>query len=448
MQRTSTDLENQNSMKASYYNHIIYKDDASYWFNALTLSCFKTTLHIGKLLEKMLYTKPSLLQTTNAQLYDKLLSKGFIIDDGINEKDIVLEANAKKVEDKNYLLVIMPTLNCNFKCWYCIQNHVQSKMSIDTMQRLKRHIDYMIDVEKINSLHIEWFGGEPFMYLDDIVKPLSLYAISKCEASSIPFINTATTNAYYLTPDRIRLLEQLQLSYFQITIDGIKEKHDKVKFQEGCISAFDHVLNNINQMLSKTSSISVLLRFNYTHNNLDLTIIDQLNNRICDFNRNRVIIHLKKVWQEEPDKARNSFIQQLSLAFIKAGYRMNDFEFVKDFVPCYVSRRYYNSICYNGQVFKCSVNTDMNEGRCHGILNKDGTITLREDMEAICFRKNFLFDKCIDCKFLPVCMGQCPKFNSIPDAKFFCKMRATNDGELSELIINYIEREYAQHNNI
>ncbi len=422
-------------MKSSYYNHIIYEANTAYWFNALTLSCFKTTRHIGSLLEKTISNNPDVLQKINVGLYDKLLTKGFIVNDDVNERAIILEANERKVLDKNYLLVIMPTLNCNFRCWYCIQNHIASKMSDDIMQRLKNHIDYMIEVEKITSLHIEWFGGEPFMYLDEVVKPLSLYAISKCKDANIPFVNTATTNAYYLTPDRAMLLEQLKFSYFQITIDGIKDKHDKVKFQKGCSSAFDFVLNNINEMLLKISSVSVMLRFNYIHDNLDLSIIKELNDRINVENRKRVLIHIRKVWQEKVDKSRNPFIQQLSLAFIKAGYMVNDFEFVKDFVPCYVSRRYYNSICYNGQVFKCSVNTDMNEGKYHGLLNEDGTITLREDMENICFRKNYMLDICIDCKFLPICMGQCPKFNSLPDAKFFCKMQAVNDGELSELII-------------
>ena len=79
------------------------------------------------------------------------------------------------INRKNAFLVILPTLNCNYNCWYCIQDHVVSKMSDYTKDAILRHVDYMINVEKIESLQLNWFGDEPFMYFRNTSAPLSDY---------------------------------------------------------------------------------------------------------------------------------------------------------------------------------------------------------------------------------------------------------------------------------
>ncbi len=54
--------------------------------------------------------------------------------------------------------VILPTLNCNFKCWYCIQDHIPSLMTEEVISLVKRHIKYVIENLDLDTLHIEWFG--------------------------------------------------------------------------------------------------------------------------------------------------------------------------------------------------------------------------------------------------------------------------------------------------
>lgn len=84
------------------------------------------------------------------------------------------------------------------------------------------------------------------------------------------------------------------MTRFHITLDGPKQNHDKVKYQKGCDSAFDHVLNNINQLLSNTKAVNILLRINYTDENLNYEIVDQINHHITMANRGRITITPKK----------------------------------------------------------------------------------------------------------------------------------------------------------
>ena len=52
--------------------------------------------------------------------------------------------NTKAINKKDYYMVILPTLNCNFKCWYCIQDHIPSLMTEEVISLVKRHIKYVI----------------------------------------------------------------------------------------------------------------------------------------------------------------------------------------------------------------------------------------------------------------------------------------------------------------
>ena len=144
--------------------------------------------------------------------------------------------------------------------------------------------------------------GEPFLYFDKVIRPISEYAISICNEAKIPFFNSATTNGFYLTSKILPQLDKLKFRRFQITIDGNREFHDKVKFQKGCSSTFNHVLTNINNILTQNKDVEMILRINYTHTNLTYNIVNQVNSFITPANRQSVVISLKKVWQEAIDK--------------------------------------------------------------------------------------------------------------------------------------------------
>lgn len=289
-------------MKASRYNIILRDSGFSYWYNSLSNRFFRLSESVCDKLERNIASSDD-IESFPQSFYEKLVDFGFIIDDKIDELEKVREKNESAIRSKDYFLVILPTLDCNFKCWYCIQDHIVSKMSFNTLEKLKNHIKYMLSDCKITSLSIEWFGGEPFMYFDDIISPLSEFAIKNCKEYGVPFRNSATTNAFYLNDTVIEKLDFLEFKNFQITLDGSKEFHDKVKFQHGIASSFDYVLKNIDRMLKVSPQISVTLRINYTHNNLNEKIVEEVKNLISELNRNRITIAPRKVWQEKPDKS-------------------------------------------------------------------------------------------------------------------------------------------------
>lgn len=425
-------------MKKSYYNFTVYDNEYGYWYNSLTGHYFRLSEALSRKLETCMDT-PSCIKDIMPSLYEKMSDGGFIIDGGVNELDIIRKKHHEAVHAKNYFLIVLPTLNCNFKCWYCIQDHIPSIMSDSTLESIKNHIDYMIREKGIESLHLDWFGGEPFMFYEQVIKPISLHAIKRCAEHNIPFINGATTNGYFLSPDITSELCGLNFTQFQITLDGEKSFHDKVKYMNGCPSAFDHVLANINGLLSKCDKARVFLRINYTHDTLTDRIVGEVNRVIEPGNRNRVIITPKKVWQENVDKDFSSVIINILDLFSESGYLVSRMDISNNFIPCYVNTEYYNAINFNGNVVKCTACNDLYDKKPRGVLQSDGRIIWEDGFDKKCMAPTFENPECLGCKRLPACMGPCPRNYLAGGAG--CKYESI-DHDFEKTLLDYMIKEY------
>ncbi len=418
-------------MKQSKYNYILYTNGSGYWYNGLTQCYFQISENLSRKIENSMEDLVAIKETSPI-FYEKLLENGFIVPEDIDERDIIRKKYHEAVNDKNYFLVVLPTLNCNFKCWYCIQNHKVSIMKEDTMNALKRHIDYMIEEVGIESLHLDWFGGEPFMFFDQVIAPISKYAVEKCKLKGLPYMTSATTNGYFLIPRVLSQLQELGFRQFQITLDGEKRVHDKVKFTKGCDSAFERVLSNINNMLIVNKNVTLFLRINYTHHNLSMRLVEEVNKQVCPEVRDRIFISPKKVWQESVDKSFGSRLSDVVNCFENSGYKISNAIGQIGFTPCYVNKKYYNAINYNGHIVKCTACNDLYEEKPKGILKEDGTIEWHDDFDLKCFSPSFENPRCLACKELPVCMGLCPK--NFLAGENFCKFDSMDEVFEDELL--------------
>ena len=424
-------------MKLSRFNINFGRSDYNYWYNSLNRTFFRLSPSLNnKIISAIKDNRYDLLP---ASVIDKFKHGGFLIEDDINELDIVREKNHEAIMDKNYFLIILPTLNCNFHCWYCIQDHIPSTMSEETLERIKRHIDYMIDKELLKLLHLEWFGGEPFLYFKDVVTPISEYAIQKCSEANISFINSSTTNGYFLSEDVIKKCGELKFRHFQITLDGNKQSHDKVKFQNGCESTFSHVLNNINRLITLNRDVIMFLRINYTHRNVSEEIVTEINQYIEEKNRSNIMITPRKVWQEEIDPDFHDSLTRILDRFKSAGYGVEYWNPIVDFIPCYTNKKYYNAINYNGHIVKCTACDDLYDPSPKGILAKNGVIEWNSDFEDKYDQPTFENELCLNCNKLPICMGLCPRDHI--KGELYCKEDVL-DTRFEDSIKSFIDRSY------
>jgi len=64
-------------------------------------------------------------------------------------------------------LTILPTEQCNFRCFYCYESFKLGKMSKETSDSILKLVQKRASTLKI--LTIGWFGGEPLMAKDIVL---------------------------------------------------------------------------------------------------------------------------------------------------------------------------------------------------------------------------------------------------------------------------------------
>lgn len=349
--------------------------------------------------------------------FDIFKKCGFVIDSDFDELAYLKYKN--KVEtfnSKDYQLTINPTLECNFHCWYCYEEHRQGHMAPETIESVQLHIKHVLDTKCINTFKLSWFGGEPLLYFDEVVYPISLYAKKLCDEKNIIFSNSATTNAFLIDENMIRKMSEIGMQSFQITLDGNRNRHDKIRNFNGTPS-YDRIVRNINMLCAAMPKTNITLRINYDNATFKQNLIEVLGDFSKDI-RSRIYIDLHRVWQtydnEETIKECETGNEDLNHFVCEArnsGYKCHCHGalIVGVYHGCYACKTNYACINYDGRVYKCTARS-FSDDDCIGDLQKDGRIIWNEARMSRLYGFSPLENKrCMECKYLPLCMGPCPQ---------------------------------------
>ena len=132
------------------------------------------------------------------------------------------------------------THKCNLACKYCFVNQCPENMTFDTAKKaadwLAANANYPDNIPEIN-----FFGGEPLLRWDDVVKPLISYI--RC-TYRYPYKLSMTTNGVLLTEDKLRYLKKMDVGIL-ISIDGSKETQDYNRPFHNGNGSFDVIEPNI-----------------------------------------------------------------------------------------------------------------------------------------------------------------------------------------------------------
>lgn len=422
-------------MKTSIYNYFIPHKGRHVFFNGLSKKFFLVSEENHEEMEQIV-RHPEAYAEMYASFINKIKEAGFVVDDETDEVEEAYGIFKAKRDNEVYKLMILPTYACNLSCWYCVQRHRNLRLSSKDIALIKKHISFYLDRNKdIKELMLSWFGGEPMLSFD-IVRDISKYAMSVCEEKGVLFSNTITTNGTLLTPDRLDEMRELRFTFFQITLDGCKEDHDKTRHLPNQ-SSYELILKNVNAVLERLPDATCCLRFNYTDKNVyPEEFIEGINERVPAVLRKNILLSFKRVWQTD-----NGLIDQCKMDALfhvakKYHYR-TDADSI--FNICYVECLHYNTIFPNGRVDKCD-NIDPSVTR--GEIMDDGDI--RWDEEPVFKEHHNLVrgeTECYGCKYFPVCYGPCPNAREIMwkrDRYIKC-MYTDRERDCTEKILRYCE---------
>ena len=428
-------------MKASKYNLYVDRGNCVICYNTIADNfLLLSPIDYKKILNNILE-----LEHFSPKVYQSLIDGGFIIEDSKDEITLLKEEYEQEANhSRTYDLTLLPTLDCNLRCWYCYEKHnIGTHYEANVPNSIVLHVKNVFDkYPSLERLSITLYGGEPLMYFKKELYPLlsKLKELMDGLKKGISFF--FITNAVYITEEMIPLFEHLGVG-FQISIDGFREKHNKVKYipatKEG---TFDRVMETVRMLTSKMNNVFINLRINYDDNTLPH--LTELISEIQDVDRRKIAIHFERVWQTSENAINydNKLLQHIIETFINSGFTVSYLNFNRKSLSCKSSSNQQIIISYDGKVYKCT-GRDFTDSFSDGKLQDTGEIVWKQEQIQkrmdIC---TYASSKCLSCAFLPQCWGPCNQKQLESDnIERFCPLN-TMEMELNEYLALRLKNRY------
>lgn len=411
--------------KYSQFNQCFKRNDETYLYNAMTGALAQIT---DNSLRSILKLKENQI-INSGEIPDKLLVNlqkcGFVVQESVDEYQTYIEYRKNAVgNDKTLRIVVAPTLGCNFKCPYCYEEHVPSRMAKDIQQKLIEYINKRLEIENFSRLVVCWYGGEPLLAID-IIESLARKLMAICHQKGIIYQSIMVSNGYLLDEKNANILKNIDVKDIQITIDGTKTIHGKRRILKGKpeLNTYEQILAGINIALEKGIQVSVRMNIDSTNMEGVKLAIQQLSNYISD--KQNVHIYLGKLFSisEGADAYKSKILS--SKEFIKCslegldickklGFKVEKRDIFLRQKPWYCPAPYGNSIVIDpwGYLYYCWNDIGRHEYSI-GILESNGEVS-RSEVQKIEHNKwknygSTINTKCRICKALPLCGGGCAR---------------------------------------
>lgn len=174
-----------------------------------------------------------------------------------------------QAEVRAYALTVLTSTHCNLGCGYCFQNTAQdtsggtrppriarTRLTSDTITGILRFTERQMAAVGLERLRILLFGGEP------LLNPRGCVELLERAADLAPTSAWMISNATLLTPSLARRLAGLGLTSVQVTFDGDRADHDRIRVARADGGGtFDRIVRNIVRA-SEVSPLRWTLRVN------------------------------------------------------------------------------------------------------------------------------------------------------------------------------------------
>lgn len=400
-------------MKVSKYTFCFdYNENEYYIYNSLSNALVEVDKSHHDVISDAKTTQEELNENSfDSDFWQMLINKRFIND---NEKDEFLLYKSMILPLRNQRdfmhLTLAPTMECNFKCFYCFET--EKKKGVMSPQIMDSIVKYVKSIKELNSIFLTWFGGEPLM----AIPQMELFYKKLRKVYKKEFKSNIITTGYYLTESVIPILQKLQIGSVQITLDGKKEDHNKIKHTPERDDVFSKVLANIDLLTDQAPEINVVFRINLTKKNIGdyVELYKYLSERYAGKN---IGISPAFVSDRTGISTNNCFISRDE----SANYILDLCKTHNIYTPwirypkplcgeCAIRDQRAISFDSHGYAYKCWEMIGQ-EKFAIGQINSDGDIDKINNL--LLNRQLYGADpmddpQCSACEYLPICDGGCP----------------------------------------
>ena len=412
-------------MKYSQFNSILPFDGKYALYNSFEQKVIFLDIDLKELLEAGILDGILELKNIHPEFYEYLLLHKFLVEKEIDEVEIVKNLSKGIDEDDSiFILTINPTMNCNFKCYYCYETHIKkSKLENIDSEKIIKFISLISSNEKIKTFNLSFFGGEPLLYFEKNVIPIIDHFVASCRANRKQFQISFTTNAYLINSNFVKYFKANGISCFlQITLDGYREEHDKVRYVSKTRGSYFEIIDNIKLLV--TNKLDVLIRVNYTDENL--VNVEKIPLEFNDLDQvikdNHLSFSFHRVWQNEKIDDTHLVVEEKIYEIKELGIKAGD-SYSPDNVKysCYADKRNSVVIYYNGDLYKCTARDFETKNR-EGYISEDGELIWENDSLNNRMNSKFNNKPCLTCRIMPLCNGGCSQhaLEHLKSGKEYC----------------------------
>lgn len=405
-------------MKASRYNKLFQASNGAWLaFNGWTTSLAEIEPEQLEFFRALL-ADPDHVACDTAEKRDMreaMIEANFLIEDGMDELSATKVDSMRDRFGGDYLyLTIAPTLNCNFRCDYCYEEHLKITMPKAIEAALLRWTEER--TKGLGELHVTWYGGEPLLPgAYDAVERLSGAFQKLAGERGMKYGAHLVTNAYLLDRPKMESLVRLGVNLVQVTLDGPPAIHDARRHLAGGQGTFAKIVENVK---STVDLAEFQLRINVDRRNAlsALEVIEILDGEGLT---GKIRPYLAQVisgggtcgninesyFSSEEFAAMEIGIYREAAA---RGLRIMRYPFRHPGGFCTADRANAYVVSPNGSLFKCWNDVTMNPDR------SVGSILDEQEPYQKCNEDRWLawdsLEKkgCRSCEILPMCHGGCP----------------------------------------
>ncbi len=410
-------------LKKSQYAFFVKKENGNYIsYSSLSGSAirFSDQKYI-EMLEAIL--NQDIIEYEDNDFFETLLKHRILIDESIDEKLSVRMLYEEKVIRSNLLdIMLVVTRECNFRCVYCGQPHISQRMDFETYEAVLKFVKNQILLHNYKKVRVSFFGGEPLLEVDNICifleKLRDMLNCLSTEENTIEYEAGMSTNGYLLTPQNFEKLTDLKCVFYQISIDGMPEVHDKMRPLVSGKGTWQRIIDNISYMIKSEKLFNITLRTNFNSDVAESLLLFYefvgLN-----FKDERINIYYETIKNQGNEftpeilTGIEEVVFDIDIAGIVKSNNLRCGNATSRLLPsgwvCYASKPNFFVFDSKNQILKCSHVLD-SDSNVIGKLHQDGTFDFYETTYQKWVYNDYLFiEKCQKCKALPLCFGKrCP----------------------------------------
>ncbi|MBP1631464.1 MAG: arylsulfatase regulator [Bacteroidetes bacterium] len=399
-------------MKISRYTFLFSNNDNElYLYNTLSNALIEIDISQKSLFESLIKKGQNIDKETinDDEFYDLLLDKRFIVANNSDEfllyKSII--SNYRNINNLN--ITIAPTMDCNYSCHYCFEKNEKKYISSEVIDSIVQYIKFHNDV---NVLDVTWFGGEPLMAID---KMKEFYQKMKLNFNK-EYKSNIITNGFFITPKILKDLDSIGIQSIQITLDGNKSTHNKIKFTQNCSDTFSKTIENIDLISKITPNIHISIRVNIDKKNS--TEYADLYGFISERYKEKTNIGMSPAFVFDTSGLHDCddcFSRKQSAKYVLDLYNTNNIHshYIKYpepyFHECSIRNKNVIAVDPEGFVYKCWEIIGKKEFAFAKLVNGKFEEMNFETYNRFMYGADPIDDeKCRQCSYLPICMGGCP----------------------------------------